>query len=218
MFPVIAIDGPAASGKSTVAQKIAAHLGITFVSSGELYRAVTWAALKADILPENGEKLDAFLRSAQISTQKLGDKVIFLIHGEGATQHLYDLEVNKNVSLFSQLPKFRAVLLEALRDLGNRFSLIMEGRDIGSVVFPATPYKFYLDASEKERERRRAAQGIADTITDRDQLDSTRKVAPLKIPPGACTLNTTEMSLDEVVRKVLEELKNKHFVIQHFTA
>jgi len=216
MFPIIAIDGPAASGKSSVAQKIASRLGITFVSSGELYRAVTWTALEAGIVAGNEEALDAFLLSTEISLQKLGNKIIFLVNGKEKTPHLYDSPVNENVSLFSQSPQFRTALLKPLRNLGNCFSLVMEGRDIGSVVFPETPYKFYLDASEKERQCRRAAQGISDTITDRDQLDSSRKVAPLKIPQDACVLDTTNLSLDEVVDRILELLKSKNFAMRLF--
>ncbi len=213
MFPIIAIDGPAASGKSSVAQKVASRLGITFVSSGELYRAVTWAALEAGVSAENEEALDTFLISTEISSQKLGNKVIFFLDGKEAAHHLDDSQVNRNVSLFSQSPKFRTALLQIFRNLGNCFPLVMEGRDIGSVVFPETPYKFYLNALEKERERRRAAQEISDTIAHRDQLDSSRKVAPLKIPQDAYVLDTTSLSLDEVVNKVLEVLKSKFFAM-----
>lgn len=211
MCPTIAIDGPAASGKSTVARAVARRLGIIFASSGELYRAMTWAALEANILGENEEALNEFLSHTRISNQECHGKIVFFVNGEDLTQHLNDERVNKNVSIFSRFPKFRAVLLKPLRELGNSFPLVMEGRDIGSVVFPETSYKFYLDASVEERQRRRLNQGIADAIGDRDRLDSGRKVAPLLIPAGAYVLDTTDRSLEDVIKKILEVLKRKKF-------
>lgn len=209
MFPLISIDGPAASGKSSVAQRIASTLGIMFVSSGELYRAVTWAALEAGVSPESN--LAAFLSQIKISSEEHSGKIVFLMDGKDVTQYLKDEPVNRNVSFFSRISKFRLVLLEPLRDLGNRFSLVMEGRDIGSVVFPNTPYKFYLDASEQERRRRRATQKIIDAVEDRDRLDSTRKTAPLLVPVGACVIDTTCLGLDEVVDQILKSLKKQKF-------
>ncbi len=211
MFPIISIDGPAASGKSSVSREVARHLGIIFASSGELYRAVTWRALEVGVTAESQETLSAFLLQMRISSQERAGKVVFLVNDQDSTPYLSEERVNRAVSLFSRLPKFRRALLPALRDLGNHFSLVMEGRDIGSVVFPEIPYKFYLDASEAERQRRRGAQGIVDAIANRDQLDTTRKTAPLIVPPGAHVLDTTDLTLEEVVKKVLNLLQCSHF-------
>ena len=211
MFPIVSIDGPAASGKSSVSQAVARRLGATFASSGELYRAVTWSALEAEVPAESGMALNTFLSQLHILSQEHFGKIVFLIHGMDPTPHLSDESVNRNIPLFSRLPEFRKALLEPLRDLRKRFPLVMEGRDIGSVVFPETPYKFYLDASEEERQRRRSAQGITDTVADRDRLDSTRKAAPLVVPPGAQIIDTTHLPLDEVAHRVLALLRNQGF-------
>jgi cytidylate kinase len=149
----------------------------------------------------------------EISSEICGEKVVFFVNGQDVTQHLNDELINKSVSIFSQHPHFRAVLLGPLRSLAERFPLIMEGRDIGSVVFPQTPYKFYLDASEEERERRRLAQGITDTVRSRDQLDSARPVAPLVVPLGAHVIDAGCLTLEEVVDEFLKILKEKNFPV-----
>ncbi|ALJ56577.1 Cytidylate kinase [Candidatus Xiphinematobacter sp. Idaho Grape] len=212
--PVVSIDGPAAVGKSTVSRAVARHLGFMFVSSGELYRAVTWTALESGISAESKEMLSKFLFQLRISSKFLFGKAIFLVNGVDCAVHLSDTLVRQYISRFSRVPEFRRVLLEPLRDLGRRLPLVMEGRDIGSVVFPETPYKFYLDASEKERQHRREMQGIIEVIRERDQLDSTREIAPLIVPVGAWLVDTTHLTREEVVQQILRLLKIQGF---HFS-
>ena len=210
-FPIVTIDGPAAVGKSTVSQAIARHLGILFVSSGELYRAVSWRALELGISTKSNKTLRSFLLQLHVSSRFLFGKAVFLINGVNCSMHLSDAAIQQHISLFSRIPEFRHALLNPLRDLGRRFPLVMEGRDIGSVVFPETPYKFYLDASEEERQHRRKIQGVVDVIGKRDQLDATREIAPLITPSGAWSIDTTHLTREQVVRRVLRLLKMQGF-------
>lgn len=211
-FPIVAIDGPAAVGKSTVSHMIAHHLGIIFVSSGELYRSVAWSALESGISTGADEMLRRFLFRIHISVRFLFGKAIFLVNGVDCTAHLHSVAVQQHVSLFSRVPAFRQTLLKPLRDLGKRFPLVMEGRDIGSVVFPETPYKFYLDASKEARQYRRRTQGIAlDVIGNRDQLDANRAIAPLITPAEACCIDTTCLTKEVVVWQILHWLKLRGF-------
>jgi len=210
--PVISIDGPAAVGKSTVSQVVAQHLGFIFVSSGELYRAVAWMALESGISAKSNEMLNNFLFQLRISSKFLFGKITFLVNGMDCTIHLSNTLVQQYVSLFSRVPEFRRVLLKPLRDLGGCLPLVMEGRDIGSVVFPETPYKFYLDASGKERQHRREMQGITDVVEERGRLDATRGTAPLVVPTGARLIDTTHLTQEEVVQQVLRLLKMQGFL------
>ncbi|QQY09527.1 MAG: (d)CMP kinase [Candidatus Xiphinematobacter sp.] len=204
--PIVSIDGPAAVGKSTISQAVAQRLGFLFVSSGELYRSVAWMALESGISAKSSEVLSKFLFQLRVSSKFLLGKAVFLVNGIDCATHLKDVPVQQHVSLFSRVPEFRRALLKPLRDLGRRLPLVVEGRDIGSVVFPETPYKFYLDASKKERQHRREMQGIMDEIEERDRLDSTREIAPLILPEGAWLVDTTRLTQEEVVQRVLRLL------------
>ena len=138
---------------------------------------------------------------------ELKDSRIFL-DGQEATGHLSAPEVAAMVSQAAAIPSIRNLVNSNLRALANSLDLVMEGRDIGSVVFPDTPYKFYLDASPEERARRRAREGLVDSVSERDRLDSTRATAPLKIPEGATVIDTTQLTLNEVVEIVLSYLQD----------
>lgn len=201
---IIAIDGPAASGKSSVAKGVAATFGFTFVSSGHFYRALAWGAIR--------DEISVSLATDSVNEWALCQKITLLgsqllLNGEDATPYLADSEVAAMVSKIAAFPSVRDLVNGNLRALSASHDLVMEGRDIGSVVFPETPYKFYLDASPEERARRRAKEGAIDSVAERDRLDSTRATAPLMIPPGAIVIDTTHLSLVEVIQAVLSKLK-----------
>ncbi len=201
---VIAIDGPAASGKSSVSKGVASALGYTFVSSGHFYRALAWGILRdgmANSLSE--ESVDGWVRSRHLQLQSAQ----LLLDGEDATPHLSEASVAALVSPIAAIPSIRNLVNTNLRALAESKDLVMEGRDIGSVVFPETPYKFYLDASPEERARRRAKEGAIDSVAERDRLDSTRATAPLTIPSGAIVIDTTHLNLDQVIQAVLSHLE-----------
>ena len=200
---VIAIDGPAASGKSSVARSVAAALGFNFVSSGYFYRTLAWGALRDGT---SSDALNAWIAGRRLELKGSPSRPCLLLDGEDATPHLSEPEVAAGVSQLAAFPAVRNLVNESLRGLAQAHDLVMEGRDIGSVVFPETPYKFYLDASPEVRARRRAKEGIVDSVSERDRLDSTRAAAPLIIPPGATVIDSTHLTLDQVVSEILGRL------------
>jgi cytidylate kinase len=206
---VIAIDGPAASGKSSVSRLLARKLGCRYVNSGSFYRAVTWAVLEEGLPLEDDAAISLFLTSLDIQCRMEDGQTVLLINGADPGVHLRDPRVNTSVSRVSSHPEVRRVLTGLLRNLASGGSLVMEGRDIGSVVFPETPYKFYIDASEEVRASRRAAQGETDSIARRDAQDSGRKNAPLVIPEDAQVVDTSHLTLEGVVGEVIGRLRLK---------
>ena len=155
---IIAIDGPAASGKSSVARELARRLGFAYVNSGAMYRAMTWLVLERGISPANAAAIERLAERAAISCELRDLDSLILIDGVDPEPFLREDRVNENVSLVSRVPRLREILVDHLRRSGEANDLVMEGRDIGSVVFPQTPFKFYIDASPDIRRRRREAQ------------------------------------------------------------
>jgi len=204
---VIAIDGPAASGKSSVATRLARRLGFAHVNSGAMYRAVTWEILRQQIDASHPESIEAAVRRMSVDSgfTEAGESFI-RINSEMPDLELQTLEVNQNVSPVAAVPAVRQLVNAQLRTLAEKRPIVSEGRDIGSVVFPDTPHKFYLDASPEVRRQRRAAQGLHDSIEKRDKLDSSRANAPLKIAAGAHVIDTSHLTLEGVVDKVAEIL------------
>ncbi len=200
---IITIDGPAASGKSSVARAVAKKLRFTFVSSGSYYRALAWLAAHEQIDFSNEATLTTWLTSLTLESRTIEGEVHLFLNGIDPAPHLTETSVNTLVSPLSALPAVRSFLLEKLRDLAKLDNIVMEGRDIGSVVFPEATFKFYLDASLEERMRRRGEQGTIDTIATRDQQDATRALAPLSIAPGATAIDSTHLSIQEVVEKIM---------------
>jgi CMP/dCMP kinase len=200
---VIAIDGPAASGKSSVSRGVAADLGWLFVSSGHFYRAIAWGVYRDAVSPDT---LDQWVSMRQLTLLENESAISLHLDGEDATPHLSQSEVAANVSVIAAFPAVRNFINARLRALSETHDLVMEGRDIGSVVFPETPYKFYLDASPEERAKRRAKEGAIDSVSERDRLDSTRATAPLTIPEGSTVIDTTHLDLQQVIRAVLSHL------------
>lgn len=200
---IITIDGPAASGKSSVARAVAKKLGFIFVSSGSYYRALAWLANQEHIDFSNEQKLTTWLASIKLESKITQGEARIFLNDIDPSSHLNDAPVTALVSPLAALPAVRSFLLEKLRILATHHNMVMEGRDIGSVVFPEAPFKFYLDASLEERMRRRSHEGTVDTIATRDQQDTTRTLAPLSIPLEAIVIDSTHLSIEEVVEKIM---------------
>lgn len=208
---VVAIDGPAASGKSSVARELARRIGFVYVNSGAMYRAVTWHVLEQGIDPGDRSAVAELAGRMRMDCDLDGDESRILIEGTDPTSHLRDVRVNDDVSLVSSVPRVREVLVEKMRAYALSHDVVMEGRDIGSVVFPETPYKFYIDASQEIRSQRRAAQGQTDRIAARDEADSSRSTSPLTIAPDAEVIDSSALSIDGVVSQIVDRLKAKGF-------
>ncbi|HEY2802152.1 MAG TPA: (d)CMP kinase [Chthoniobacterales bacterium] len=210
---VIAIDGPAASGKSSVAQTLARRLGFAYVNSGAMYRALTWHILERGVASDDAEAIAQIAEQVAITCQLRGDVSVMLVDGVDPAAYLRDDRVNDNVSLVSSVPRVREILVEHLRRYALTNDVVIEGRDIGSVVFPETPYKFYIDASPEIRARRRSAQGEQDRIAARDRADSSRRVSPLIIAEDAHVIDSSNLTIDGVVGEIIGRLKLKGLMI-----
>lgn len=209
----IAIDGPAASGKSTVARRLAETLGLIMVNSGAMYRAVTWKILQEGIDPNDTPAVCKLLETMDIECGDDGITSTIRIDGRTLHEELRSPEVNRHVSTASAIPEVRARLIKLQRDYLGHTSIVMEGRDIGSVVFPETPFKIYIDADEKVRATRRGNDGEVDSIAKRDAADAARKTSPLVVPEGAAVLDSTELGIEEVVDAALHILKQQGLAI-----
>lgn len=206
---VIAIDGPAASGKSSVARELARRLRYIYVNSGTMYRAITWLVLERGILPSDTAAIEQLAGEAAISCQLRDHDSVILIDGIDPEPFLRQDRVNENVSLVSSVPRVREILVDHLRRYALTNDLVMEGRDIGSVVFPETAFKFYIDASPEIRLRRRAAQGQRDRVAARDEADSSRRASPLIIAEDAHVIDSSGLTIDGVVGEIIGRLKLK---------
>lgn len=206
-YQAIAIDGPAASGKSTVARRLAEDWGLVMVNSGAMYRAVTWETLRRGIDPTRAEDVVALLPQVQWQCQvRDGETVMKVDQAEPTMTELKSDAVNAAVSFVAAIPEVRELLVAKQREFLNHSDLVMEGRDIGTVVFPETPYKVFVTASEEVRSQRRAAEGADDAVQLRDKRDSERKASPLRKAEGAVEVDSSEMSIDDVVAEVKNEL------------
>jgi cytidylate kinase len=206
---IIAIDGPAASGKSSVARELARRLGFVYVNSGAMYRAMTWLVLERGISPGNAPAIVELTENAVINCGLRDDASFMQLDGVDPEPFLREDRVNENVSLVSSVPRVREILVGHLRRYAEKNDLVMEGRDIGSVVFPETPFKFYIDASPDIRLRRREAQGQRDRISARDEADSSRRASPLIIAEDAHVIDSSNLTIDGVVGEIVGRLKLK---------
>lgn len=204
---IIAIDGPAASGKSSVAKRLARRIGFFYVNSGSMYRAVTWELLRQGIDPSNPVSVQSSIASMDLGCRFNAEGESFIrINAQIPDAELKESGVNNSVSIVSAIPAVRHLIVARLRALVNEHDVVMEGRDIGSAVFPDAPHKFYLDATPEIRRLRRAAEGLTDSIDLRDKQDSSRAEAPLQIAEGACVVDTSHLTLDGVVEQILQLL------------
>ncbi len=215
---IVAVDGPSASGKSTVSRRAAQALGFIYVDSGAVYRGVTWKCVKEGVDVKDAQAVTNLLIRMNMELVLKDQAVGYLIDGEDPGQEIRAEPVRERVADIAAQQSVRVYIVEKLRLMTKFGSLVMEGRDIGTVVFPDTPYKYYLDADPEERARRRAAEirqteGAGDvnevlsSLRRRDQKDSSRATAPLQIALGAKIINSTGMSIDQVVDTIVSDLK-----------
>ena len=208
-FTVIAIDGPAASGKSSVAKALARKLGFVYVNTGEMYRAVTWQVLHSGIDPRLVDAVRDCAVAMDIQCGVEDRHSTISVNGANPGDALVGEAVNAAVSLIAKVPEVRQRLVDLQREYASRCDSVMEGRDIGSIVFPDTPYKFYIDASEEVRAARRAKQGLKDSIGQRDKQDSTRRNSPLVIAEDAHVIDSSHLTIDGVTGEIIGRLKMK---------
>jgi len=213
---IIAIDGPSGAGKGTVARAVAAELGYRHIDSGAMYRAVGWKAIQEDVPLDNEARVAALADRSRI---ELTDPRV-TIDGHDVTRAIRTPEIDRAATAVARLPKVRAVLVDRLRRLGAGGGVVMEGRDIGTVVFPVADVKIYLDASPEERARRRAndpahtnvpaaVAEVATLLDARDQQDRTRTASPLYAAPDAVIVDTTGRSVEQVVRDVMNVIASR---------
>lgn len=213
--PYVAIDGPAGAGKSTVARMLAKKLGYTYIDTGAMYRAVTLMALREGIDLTDQESLTRLARSVSVVLMPDGSGGLrVLLNGDDVSEEIRSQEVSKNVSLVAMVPGVRKRMVELQRAMASRGGVVMEGRDIGTVVLPDAPVKVFLTASHVERAKRRreelAAKGkiidqeqMEKEILMRDQIDSTRAADPLVQAADAVAIDSTSYSVKEVVDMIM---------------
>jgi cytidylate kinase len=213
---VVAIDGPAGAGKSTIAKRVAARLGFTYIDSGAMYRAVALWALRQNVDPGDMHRMEQLAMAAEI---ELSPGHIWL-NGEDVTDAIRTPEVSGGASKVAVIPGVRRALVAKQRAMGERSSVVMEGRDIGTVVFPGADVKIFLDADPRERVRRRLGDvrasgeeipesALAAQMKERDQRDSTRADGPLAQAPDAAYLDSTSLTAEEVEEAILKIVRSR---------
>ncbi len=211
---VIAIDGPAGAGKSTISKLIAKNLGINYIDTGAMYRAITYKCLKSGIDINDRQKVVDLCSRTEVD---FVDNSIYL-DGVILGEEIRTLEVSSKVSDVAKIPQVREFLLEKQREIGKRSDVILDGRDVGTHIFPDTKYKFFLNASAQERGRRRyqelvdkgqtvVLEDIIEDIKKRDYIDSTREVAPLVKADDAIEVDSTSMTIDQVVTYISDMVR-----------
>ena len=215
---IVAIDGPAGSGKSTVAKRVAAELKLLYLDTGAMYRALTLKAMRSRIDLEDVEALSKLAVSTKIDIEDAASSIKVYLDGEDVAHLIRTPELTGNVRYIARIPEVRHEMVRLQRLIGEKRGAVLEGRDIGTVVFPNADYKFYLDADVSERARRRHKElvmsgkesdleAIKRDVISRDDSDMNRPVGALKKASDAVFIDTTGLTIDEVVRKVLSCIK-----------
>ena len=211
---IIAIDGPSGVGKGTVSRALARALDYTHVDTGAMYRAVGWAADQRGLSLTDEDAVSALAATLQLTVE---DGLV-VADGTDISRAVRTPDIDKAATAVARMPKVREILVDRQRALARGRGVVMEGRDIGTVVFPDADVKIYLDASPEERARRRAADpahgggpqelaAVATALAARDKIDSTRSVSPLMVAPDAIVVDTTDIPVDAVVARVLEMVR-----------
>ncbi len=217
---IIAIDGPSAAGKTSAARLLAERLGYLYLDSGALYRAIAWKVSQSGIEPKEHPRLVELLSKTEIRVEAKGDDFRVWVDGLDVTSQLRAPAISRLASQVSSVPAVREKLLQVQRQMGSQGGVVVEGRDIGTVVFPSAHMKFYLDATLQVRGNRRYQELIAmghavdgekvlEEMSIRDEKDSHREIAPLKKAKDAFVLDSTGMALDEVVNRMMAEVQKK---------
>ena len=212
---LITIDGPAASGKSTVAKLVAQKLNIVHINSGEAYRAIAYFMLNSAIAPTDEQSVIKALKNNIFEMKYVDGKQVLLINGQDVTNYLHTNHVNAVVSQYGKIPEVIYTASDMARNICRDMAVVMEGRNLGSFCFPDAKYKFYIDCDVKERAIRRYNEmlqkgadvdfeSIYNQTIERDNLDKTRAVAPLKVPDGAVMLDSTNLTPEQVASKIAE--------------
>lgn len=217
---IVAIDGPAGSGKGTVTKLVADELGLVNIDTGAMYRCVTLKALRNNINETQIEKIEKLLSDISIDMKKVDGKQIVLLDGEDVSEEIRTPKIDEWVAKFAAIPEVRNKVTPLQRKMGETGNIIMEGRDIGTVVFPNADVKIYLDASVQERAKRRYKQDIEkginisyeevlESIIQRHKLETQREVAPLVQAEDAIYVDSSNLSIEQVVNKIVEIIKSK---------
>ena len=217
---VVAIDGPAGTGKGTVTKIVAEKLNLIYIDTGAMYRAVTLKALKNNIMPDEIQKIEEILKYISITLNRQDGKQQVLLDGKDVTEEIRTTQVDNYVAKFAVVKQVRDKMTPLQREMKSQGNIIMEGRDIGTTVFPDAEVKIYLDATVEERANRRYKQNvekgiecsyeeILEGIKERHVLETTRRIAPLRQADDAVYLDSTELSIDEVVEKIISIIKEK---------
>jgi cytidylate kinase len=206
---VIAIDGTSASGKSTNAKLVAKALGFVYVDTGAMYRTLAWYCLKQRIDVQDEKAVGAVCRKWKTSLECVDGHVRLLVDGYFPEKEIRTAETSAAVPHVAAVPKVRDWMKKTQRECIRFGNLVMEGRDIGTNVFPETDFKYYLDAQLEERSRRRAAEGVQENLAARDQRDSQRAAAPLMIALGARVINNSEMTSEQTSGMIIEDIRKR---------
>ncbi|MCO5053272.1 MAG: (d)CMP kinase [Verrucomicrobiae bacterium] len=206
---VIAIDGTSASGKSTNAKLVAKALGYVYVDTGAMYRTLAWYCLRNQIDYHNPKAVAAACRRWKAKLEVVDERVRLTVDGYFPEKEIRESNVSMVVSLVATVPKVREWMKKTQRDCLQFGNLVMEGRDIGTNVFPETDYKYYLDAQIEERTKRRQAEGVNENLAARDQRDSQRAAAPLMIALGAKVINNSNLTAAQTSGMLIKDIQER---------
>jgi len=206
---VVAIDGTSASGKSTNARLVAQALGCVYVDTGAMYRTLAWYCLKKGVDPHDAKAVVALLRKWKSRLECVDARVRLLVDDYHPEKEIRTAETSAAVPQVAAIPKVREWMVARQRDCTQFGNLVMEGRDIGSNVFPETEFKFYLDATLDERTKRRVAEGVNENLAARDQRDSQRATAPLMVSLGARVINNSNLTSEQTSSLIIEDVRKR---------
>ena len=216
----IAIDGPAGSGKTTTAKLVAKRLGLLPVDTGAMYRAVAYECLRKNVDIHDENAVSRIVENINITQRLINDEIHTFLNGEDVSREIRSPEVSEIVSIVSSYKKVRDKLVEIQRKIAQEQDVVIEGRDIGTVVLKDADIKIFMKADLKERAKRRfkelreqgvnvSFEEVLNELKKRDEMDSNRKLAPLRVPEGAIIIDTTNKTIEEQVEEIIKEVKNK---------